>query len=95
MINPMLDLHYGENLPAVGPNSLIVTFLACGDLSGYDADTTYELGEDYQPHEAIQQPINPPYKYAVELRKQNKLINFKSEEPEVIEVKLSKEEKDD
>jgi tRNA (cytidine32/guanosine34-2'-O)-methyltransferase len=27
----------------VGPNRVIVPFLACGDLSAYDSDQTYDL----------------------------------------------------
>jgi tRNA (cytidine32/guanosine34-2'-O)-methyltransferase len=73
MINPMLDKHYDENTPMTGPNSIIVPFLACGDLSGYDADQTYQLDDNYIPHEPIQKPIDPPYKKALSLKKSRKL----------------------
>jgi len=78
----MLDLRYDENVPLVGPNSLIVPFLACGDLSGYDADTTYQLGEDYTPLQAVQKPIDPPYQHAVELRRKNQLSGFNTQKPQ-------------
>jgi tRNA (cytidine32/guanosine34-2'-O)-methyltransferase len=72
MINPMLTTHYDENLPIVGPNSLIVPFMACGDLSGFDSDRNYELGEDYIFHNIVQSPINPPYQEAIKRKKQQK-----------------------
>jgi tRNA (cytidine32/guanosine34-2'-O)-methyltransferase len=49
-----------ESLCLNGTNSKITPFLACGDLSGWDADMTYP-----QPNkslEPIQKPIDPPYK---------------------------------
>ncbi|KAH7365944.1 hypothetical protein KP509_18G055400 [Ceratopteris richardii] len=56
-----------------GPNKLYIPFLACGDLSGYDADQTYPLpkqgGTPYEPLEPVQPPIAPPYKTAIELEK--------------------------
>lgn len=56
----------------LGPNRLLVPFLACGDLSGWDSDRTYELelpnfsGEaergryEYRP--VVQPPTEPAYK---------------------------------
>lgn len=35
--------------------------MACGDLSGYDADSCYELGDDYSPHNPVQPPISAAY----------------------------------
>ncbi|VDO05918.1 unnamed protein product [Rodentolepis nana] len=40
---------------------IILPFVACGDLSGYDADSCYELGDDYTPHEPVQPPISAAY----------------------------------
>ncbi|XP_052821280.1 putative tRNA (cytidine(32)/guanosine(34)-2'-O)-methyltransferase isoform X2 [Mya arenaria] len=77
MANPLLDHHYDldyNNL--VGPNRVIVPFLACGDLSGFDSDKTYPLqlpGKQYEYHAPTQSPINPPYKAACELRKTDRL----------------------
>ena len=52
---------------------IIVPFLACGDLSAYDSDRTYGLnlktGEEYQYRPPTQQPIDPPYKNAVNLKR--------------------------
>eukprot|EP00249_Psilotum_nudum_P004684 c18192_g1_i1 orf=122-1060(+) len=60
-----------------GPNKLYIPFLACGDLSGYDADQSYPLpkregpGENgsYQSLQPVQPPIAPPYKTALELER--------------------------
>lgn len=50
-------------------NRVIVPFLACGDLSAYDSDRTYPLGEDYTYTPPTQAPINPPYKKALEMKR--------------------------
>ena len=47
----------------------IAPFLACGDLSAYDADATYRLPDDRQSLDPIQPPTAPPYKRALEMRK--------------------------
>ncbi|KAH7640591.1 putative tRNA (cytidine(32)/guanosine(34)-2'-O)-methyltransferase [Dermatophagoides farinae] len=67
-------------------NRTIIPFMACGDLSGFDSDTTYSLNidnqKDYKYHEPNQKPIDPPYKVAVQLRKANALdkpMDFKSD----------------
>ena len=69
-------------------------FLACGDLSGFDADRNYELPEDYVFHEVVAPPIKPAYEFAVQLKKQNKtetvIVNedeVKTEEKTVVEEK--------
>lgn len=58
-----------------GPNKVYIPFLACGDLSGYDADQTYPLPKEgstpYEPLEPVQPPIAPPYKTAIELEKKS------------------------
>eukprot|EP00899_Mesostigma_viride_P019717 jgi/Mesvir1/27747/Mv07437-RA.1 len=61
-----------------GVNGQIIPFLACGDLSGYDADRSYALDADAgrldgtglkQPRslKPVQPPIAPPYKTALAL----------------------------
>jgi len=70
IINPMLDHQYYEHNDLTGPNRIIVPFIACGDLYGFDADATYPLGEQGEEVVTlapIQQPIDPPYKRALEL----------------------------
>lgn len=57
-------------------HGIIVPFLACGDLSGYDADQSYPLpvGPDgtYVPLQPVQPPIAPAYKVAIEREKEHK-----------------------
>jgi tRNA (cytidine32/guanosine34-2'-O)-methyltransferase len=61
----LLDHHYGEANELLGPNALVVPFVACGDLSGYDADKSYPLdlgdGSEYSYKAPVQPPINPNY----------------------------------
>jgi len=78
MHNPLLDKSYNdEDNQLTGINRVIVPFLACGDLSGFDADRTYPLQLDteekyvYKP--PVQSPINPPYKMACKLKSELKL----------------------
>lgn len=67
MINPMLGKGYGAGNELTGPNRVIVPFLACGDLSGFDADQSYSLkdgnvgehSENYKYLEPVQPPIKP------------------------------------
>jgi tRNA (cytidine32/guanosine34-2'-O)-methyltransferase len=73
----LLDHHYGSGNELLGPSSLVVPFVACGDLSGFDPDKSYPLvlddGEEYVYREPVQSPINPNYKSA--LQKKNDLNN--------------------
>merc|ERR1711872_239723 len=69
MVNPLLDHKYTDFNELEGINRLIVPFLACGDLSAYDSDRTYSLDQDYQYHPPTQQPINPPYKAALDIKR--------------------------
>ncbi|MCJ1340170.1 hypothetical protein MMC09_005464 [Bachmanniomyces sp. S44760] len=48
----------------------IAPFVACGDLSAFDADATYHLPKDRISLDPIQPPTAPPYKRALELRRQ-------------------------
>jgi tRNA (cytidine32/guanosine34-2'-O)-methyltransferase len=47
----------------------IAPFLACGDLSAYDADASYHLPKDRVTLDPVQPPTAPPYKRALEMRK--------------------------
>lgn len=49
----------------------VVPFVACGDLSGYDADKTYPLDANYQWRDPLQPPTIPPYKSALERKRHN------------------------
>ncbi|SPO04835.1 probable tRNA 2`-O-ribose methyltransferase [Cephalotrichum gorgonifer] len=47
----------------------IAPFLACGDLSAFDSDASYQLPEDYVSLDPVQPPTAPPYRRALEMRK--------------------------
>jgi tRNA (cytidine32/guanosine34-2'-O)-methyltransferase len=47
----------------------LVPFLAHGDISGFDSETTYELPNDHVFLDPVQPPIAPPYKAIVDERK--------------------------
>jgi len=51
-------------------NRWIAPFVACGDLSAFDADATYHLPKDRVSLSPVQPPTAPPYKRALELRRQ-------------------------
>ena len=73
--NPLMDGNWNAlSLPETRPTSrCIVPFMACGDLDGWDADRTYELGEDYQYTEPVRPPTEPAYKQALAMKRDGKL----------------------
>ncbi|KAJ2908762.1 tRNA (uridine-2'-O-)-methyltransferase trm7 [Coemansia aciculifera] len=76
MANPLMDVPYDASSPIAGSNRVIVPFVACGDLRGFDADMTHSLetGEADEPHcprSPTQPPVSPPYKRALELKRSN------------------------
>ncbi|MCP9259604.1 putative tRNA (cytidine(32)/guanosine(34)-2'-O)-methyltransferase [Dirofilaria immitis] len=84
MKNPMLCPDYDAEVNSLlGSNRLLVPFLACGDLSGWDSDRTYGLElpsfpgeaerERYKYRPAVQPPTEPAYKKACALKKSGKL----------------------
>jgi tRNA (cytidine32/guanosine34-2'-O)-methyltransferase len=48
----------------------IPAFVACGDLSAWDSDASYALPEGYVTLDPVQPPTAPPYKKALEMRKE-------------------------
>lgn len=59
-----------------GINRIIVPFVACGDLSGYDADMNYALSQpdkSYTYTSPVQPPTAPNYKTALDLKRKNML----------------------
>ena len=69
MANPLLDHQYDQDFNALtGVNRVVVPFLACGDLSAYDADMTYPLARDGASRPPTQPPIHPPYQQFVGMR---------------------------
>uniref|UniRef100_A0A0N5AW62 Putative tRNA (cytidine(32)/guanosine(34)-2'-O)-methyltransferase n=1 Tax=Syphacia muris TaxID=451379 RepID=A0A0N5AW62_9BILA len=84
MINPMFTEDYDSTLNSMcGVNRVLVPFVACGDLSGWDSDRTYGLElpdllnplekKRYAYKEVIQPPTEPAYKRACELKKEGHL----------------------
>ena len=62
---------------------MIVPFMACGDLSAYDSDQTYQLNGTDQFCRSLpptQEPINPPYKTACLLKKTSCLASDRNED---------------
>jgi len=50
--------------------SWIAPFVACGDLSAFDSDATYHLPKDRIVLDPVQPPTAPPYRRALESRRQ-------------------------
>ena len=68
----IVELELGsEDESQVGPSGTrwIAPFLACGDLSAFDADASHKLPEGHVSLEPIQPPTAPPYRKALEERK--------------------------
>uniref|UniRef100_T1HTK0 Putative tRNA (cytidine(32)/guanosine(34)-2'-O)-methyltransferase n=2 Tax=Rhodnius prolixus TaxID=13249 RepID=T1HTK0_RHOPR len=63
MMNPLLENSSINWNKLDEINSYIVPFLACGDLSAFDADRTYPLNINgkYEHKEPVQKPLHPPY----------------------------------
>jgi tRNA (cytidine32/guanosine34-2'-O)-methyltransferase len=49
----------------------IPRFVACGDLSSWDSDASYMLPEGYVSLDPVQPPTAPPYRRALEMRREN------------------------
>ncbi|VDN24188.1 unnamed protein product [Gongylonema pulchrum] len=92
MKNPMLAPDYDAEVNSLtGPNRILVPFLACGDLSGWDSDRTYGLElpellddgerERYTYKPVVQPPTQPAYKKACELKKAGKLAKPEVKDP--------------
>lgn len=62
-------------------NRWIAPFVACGDLSAFDSDATYHLPKDRVSLDPVQPPTAPPYKRALELRRQQGGLYGKTSKP--------------
>lgn len=63
-----LDLK-GEKVVVDIGKEYIAPFIACGDLSAWDSDATYQLEGERVTLEPVQKPTAPPYKTALEMRR--------------------------
>ncbi|CAM9270970.1 unnamed protein product, partial [Choristocarpus tenellus] len=71
MLTPLLNHSYSvaHGNEMLGPGNLVVPFVACGDLSGFDADQSYLLEgstsgggkKAFQRLAPLQMPIHPPH----------------------------------
>ncbi|EEP76409.1 tRNA (uridine-2'-O-)-methyltransferase TRM7 [Uncinocarpus reesii 1704] len=62
-VSPTVETTETDNMRWIPP------FIACGDLSAWDADASYELPPDHVSLDPVQPPTAPPYKRALELKK--------------------------
>lgn len=67
-VEPPVEAQLGENgnQPHI---RWIAPFLACGNLSSFDADASHKLPEGHVSLDPVQPPTAPPYKKALEERK--------------------------
>lgn len=66
MIDPTFGYPYGKS-DLEGIDRLIVPFVACGDLCGFDSDTSYEVkGEGLPP---VAPPLSAPYLKSLQMRR--------------------------
>ena len=64
------ELELGSDTDDEGDgNRWIAPFLACGDLSAFDADASYKLPKGHVSLDPVQPPTAPPYRRALEERK--------------------------
>ncbi|KAI9765441.1 MAG: hypothetical protein M1840_007400 [Geoglossum simile] len=67
--NGVLEIEFDSDSDESDNARWIAPFLACGDLSAFDADASYHLPKDHQSLDPVQPPTAPPYKRALELRR--------------------------
>ena len=65
----MTVLEFEDNEDEIENNRWIAPFVACGDLSAWDADATYHLPKDHVSLDPVRPLMNPPYKAALEERR--------------------------
>lgn len=64
------EVHLDTEAPDMDKqNRWIAPFLACGDLSAFDADASHKLPADHVSLDPVQPPTAPPYRMALEERK--------------------------
>lgn len=68
--NTITTLHLPSPQLHPAPSRWIAPFLACGDLSSWDADASYQLPENHVSLDPVQPPTAPPYRRALEMRRE-------------------------
>lgn len=66
--SPLLTPSYSAELPPFGPGRLVLPFLACGDLAGFDSDRAYPAPDASLP--PVQPPLGAPFAVARERAQQ-------------------------
>lgn len=68
LLDNMTSSYLTQPLPTLAQRQL-VPFVACGDLSGWDADRSYDLPQEgYVSLAPVAPPTNPAYKMAKQLQ---------------------------
>lgn len=92
MVNPLMTNSL-EPWDETKVHPVITPFVACGSLSGFDADKTYPLeidGLEYTHREPVQKPISPPYeKSNRSTAKAEEADEFADYRASVLKLKLS------
>ena len=68
-VDGVMELDLGSDEDEDAEQRWIAPFLACGDLSAWDADATYQLPVGHVSLDPVQPPTSPPYKKALEMRR--------------------------
>merc|ERR1711991_515876 len=69
MIDPSFGYPYAP-VPLQGVDRLVVPFVACGDLCGFDSDTAYELDGSKESLPPVAPPISAPYLKSLQMRRE-------------------------
>lgn len=81
----VVEIHFEDE--ETDPKRWIAPFLACGDLSAWDADATYKLPAGHTSLPPVQPPTAPPYKDAIERRRAEGGAYGKTKDPSRIMIK--------
>jgi hypothetical protein len=69
MVDAGLGFPYSQRGALAGLDVLAVPYVACGDLCGFDSDTSYPAAAAALP--PVAPPISAPYLKALHMRKKN------------------------
>ncbi|KAL1970072.1 hypothetical protein VTN77DRAFT_6477 [Rasamsonia byssochlamydoides] len=69
VLKPSTDRHPAD-LRSPHESRWIPLFIACGDLSSWDSDASYALPEGHVSLDPVQPPTAPPYRKALEMRRE-------------------------
>ncbi|CDW58663.1 ribosomal rna methyltransferase [Trichuris trichiura] len=85
---PIFMTDYDDSVNQLcGANRVIIPFVCCGDLSGFDSNRSYDLEKNSSNSNSlfpVQAPVHPPYEHAVKLKRNNKLARGRAVVEEVV-----------